>query len=308
MLCPPSLTQYAVARYLDTQPWHEQIKLFTELYRERRDATLESLDALMPPGATWTRPEGGFYVWLKLPHGLDAKLMQPRAVTAHVAYVPGDRLLRRRRRPGVHAAVLLLPRARPDPRGRAPAGPVIEAELDLHSTFDGVDTGTFRAIGRGTARARRRAVRRPRQQRALRGPPVSEPPGAPAGRRPPSRPLRAVVLAGGLAFEREVSLSSGTQVVEELERAGLDAELRDADAEPAAGLAAAPADAVFIALHGATGEDGALRAVLDLAGVPYVGSLPPPAGWPGQAGRQVRRPLRRPGDAGLGGAAAQHVP
>ncbi len=87
-----------------------------------------------------------------------------------------------------------------------------------------------------------------------------------------SHPLRAVVLAGGLTFEREVSLSSGTQVVEELTRAGLDAELRDADAELLPGLAASPADAVFIALHGATGEDGALRAVLDLAGVPYVGS------------------------------------
>ncbi|MGZ4507135.1 MAG: D-alanine--D-alanine ligase family protein [Blastococcus sp.] len=85
-------------------------------------------------------------------------------------------------------------------------------------------------------------------------------------------PLRAVVLAGGLTFEREVSLSSGTQVVEELERVGLDAELRDADADLLPGLAAAPADAVFIALHGSTGEDGALRAVLDLAGVPYVGS------------------------------------
>ncbi|WP_346620807.1 D-alanine--D-alanine ligase [Blastococcus montanus] len=85
-------------------------------------------------------------------------------------------------------------------------------------------------------------------------------------------PLRAVVLAGGLTFEREVSLSSGTQVVEELTRAGLDAELRDADADLLPGLAAAPADAVFIALHGATGEDGALRAVLDLAGISYVGS------------------------------------
>jgi D-alanine-D-alanine ligase len=93
---------------------------------------------------------------------------------------------------------------------------------------------------------------------------------SPAGTEP--HPLRAVVLAGGLTFEREVSLSSGTQVWEELARAGLDAELRDADAELLPGLAASPADAVFIALHGATGEDGALRAVLDLAGVPYVGS------------------------------------
>jgi D-alanine-D-alanine ligase len=84
--------------------------------------------------------------------------------------------------------------------------------------------------------------------------------------------LRAVVLSGGLNFEREVSLSSGTQVWEELARAGIDAEIRDADADLLPGLAASPADAVFIALHGATGEDGALRAVLDLAGVPYVGS------------------------------------
>ena len=95
-------------------------------------------------------------------------------------------------------------------------------------------------------------------------------PAPSAGRGP--HPLRAVVLAGGLTFEREVSLSSGTQVWEELARAGVDAEIRDADADLLPGLAASPADAVFIALHGATGEDGALRAVLDLAGVPYVGS------------------------------------
>ncbi|SOC52369.1 D-alanine-D-alanine ligase [Blastococcus aggregatus] len=99
----------------------------------------------------------------------------------------------------------------------------------------------------------------------------SAPAPAPAPESAP-HPLRAVVLAGGLTFEREVSLSSGTQVVEELTRVGLDAELRDADADLLPGLAASPADAVFIALHGATGEDGALRAVLDLAGVPYVGS------------------------------------
>ncbi|MCZ2849553.1 D-alanine--D-alanine ligase family protein [Modestobacter sp. VKM Ac-2978] len=88
----------------------------------------------------------------------------------------------------------------------------------------------------------------------------------------PTTPLRALVLAGGLTFEREVSINSGGQVVEALTRAGVDAEMRDADAELLPGLAASPADAVFIALHGATGEDGALRAVLDLAGVPYVGS------------------------------------
>jgi len=60
--------------------------------------------------------------------------------------------------------------------------------------------------------------------------------------------------------------------MEALHRAKVDAELHDADAELLPGLSAHPADAVFIALHGATGEDGALRAVLALAAVPYVGS------------------------------------
>jgi D-alanine-D-alanine ligase len=85
-------------------------------------------------------------------------------------------------------------------------------------------------------------------------------------------PLRALVLAGGLTFEREVSINSGGQVVGALTRVGVDAEMHDADAGLLPGLSAAPVDAVFIALHGSAGEDGALRAVLDLAGVPYVGS------------------------------------
>jgi D-alanine-D-alanine ligase len=102
---------------------------------------------------------------------------------------------------------------------------------------------------------------------------MSEPTAAPVeASRTGKDPLRALVLAGGLTCEREVSLSSGGQVVEALARVGVDAELHDADAELLPGLSAAPVDAVFIALHGATGEDGALRAVLDLAGMPYVGS------------------------------------
>jgi DNA-binding transcriptional MocR family regulator len=151
VLCPPSLTQYAVARYLDTQPWREQIKLFTELYRERRDATLEALEALMPPGTTWTRPDGGFYVWLKLPHGLDAKLMQPRAVAAHVAYVPGIGFYA----DGSGREHMRLSYCYPEPEqireGVRRLARVIEAELDLHSTFDAVDTGTFRAVRGGSA-------------------------------------------------------------------------------------------------------------------------------------------------------------
>jgi D-alanine-D-alanine ligase len=82
---------------------------------------------------------------------------------------------------------------------------------------------------------------------------------------------RVLVLAGGLSYERDVSLRSGRRVVDALRRAGLEASARDADAGLLAALDAERPDAVVIALHGAIGEDGALRGVLDLVGVPYVG-------------------------------------
>jgi D-alanine-D-alanine ligase len=84
--------------------------------------------------------------------------------------------------------------------------------------------------------------------------------------------LDVVVLAGGLDLEREVSLRSGRRVADALRSVGVHAREFDADAALLSALAVDPPDAVFVALHGEAGEDGALRTVLDLAGIPYVGS------------------------------------
>ncbi|HSV66193.1 MAG TPA: D-alanine--D-alanine ligase [Mycobacteriales bacterium] len=86
--------------------------------------------------------------------------------------------------------------------------------------------------------------------------------------------LHAVILAGGLTFEREVSQRSGRRVADALKHAGLEAPILDTDITLVDQLAASRPDAVFIALHGGAGEDGALRSVLDLIDVPYVGSTP----------------------------------
>jgi D-alanine-D-alanine ligase len=85
------------------------------------------------------------------------------------------------------------------------------------------------------------------------------------------RDLRVLVLAGGLSYERDVSLRSGRRVLDALRGAGVHAEQRDADVSLLPSLDVEQPDAVVIALHGATGEDGSLRGVLDLCGVPYVG-------------------------------------
>src|SRR3954447_4631315 len=83
-----------------------------------------------------------------------------------------------------------------------------------------------------------------------------------------------LVLAGGLSHERDVSLRSGRRCVDALRHIGQDVDLRDADPALLPTLAETPYDAVLIALHGGAGEDGALRQVLDLVDMPYVGSTP----------------------------------
>lgn len=83
---------------------------------------------------------------------------------------------------------------------------------------------------------------------------------------------RVVVLAGGISHERDVSLRSGRRVADSLLEHGLEVELRDPDATLLAYLRDSRPDAVWPALHGASGEDGALRGLLEFLGVPFVGS------------------------------------
>ena len=135
VLCQSSLAQLLVREYLCTQPWREQIKIFRDLYQHRRDTMLGSLGALMPAGCQWTRPGGGFYVWLRLPAGLDAKAMLPRAVSSRVAYVPGTGFYA----DGQGAQHMRLSYCFPEPdrirEGVRRLAGVVEAEIELRETF-----------------------------------------------------------------------------------------------------------------------------------------------------------------------------
>ena len=135
VLCPSNYSQLTISDYLATQPWREQIKTYRELYRERRDALLDSLDQLMPQGTTWTKPAGGFYSWITLPEGLDAKAMLPRAVQQLVAYVPGTGFYVN----GEGRQNMRLSYCYPDPdrirEGVRRLATVIEGELEIAATF-----------------------------------------------------------------------------------------------------------------------------------------------------------------------------
>lgn len=135
VLCPPSMNQLVVSRYLEQNDWLGQVAVFRDLYRERRDAMLDTLQDQFPQGSHWTVPQGGFYVWLTLPEGLDSQAMLPRAVTDRVAYVPGTAFFA----DGFGTRAMRLSYCYPTPERiregvRRLAG-VVEAELDLVRTF-----------------------------------------------------------------------------------------------------------------------------------------------------------------------------
>ncbi len=134
-LCPPVFSQFAIATYLDEFDWRGQITVYRDMYRQRRDAMLEGLADHMLEGTTWTNPNGGFFVWVTLPEGLDSQAMLPRAVTARVAYTPGTAFYA----DGLGSRNMRLSFCFPTPEriyeGTRRLGEVLEQELQMHRTF-----------------------------------------------------------------------------------------------------------------------------------------------------------------------------
>ncbi|GAA1340100.1 aminotransferase-like domain-containing protein [Saccharothrix algeriensis] len=134
-LCPPTLNQLIVSRYLSTHDWKGQVKTYREAYRERRDAAISALEQHMPAGSTWNKPAGGFYVWLTVPEGIDTKAMLPRAITQRVAYASGTGFYA----DGLGSRQLRISYCYPTPErireGVRRLANVIKDEMELHETF-----------------------------------------------------------------------------------------------------------------------------------------------------------------------------
>jgi len=84
-----TLNQIAVATVAEQQ-FDSHIDTIRSAYRARRDAMLEALQAHMPEGVSWTKPEGGMFIWVTLPDTLDgADLLKQSLESERVAFVPG---------------------------------------------------------------------------------------------------------------------------------------------------------------------------------------------------------------------------
>ena len=84
-----SVDQAAAAHWLGQIDVDAHVARLCAAYGERRDALLEGLPGALPAGSSWNLPEGGMFVWARLPDGEDAELLLRRALEQRVAFVPG---------------------------------------------------------------------------------------------------------------------------------------------------------------------------------------------------------------------------
>ncbi|MFE9443387.1 PLP-dependent aminotransferase family protein [Streptomyces sp. NPDC006602] len=85
----PTVNQLAAARYLADRDLDAHVRRVAGVYRERRDAMLAGLPDALPEGSVWSRPEGGMFLWARLPSSYDTTELLGRVVRHDVAYVPG---------------------------------------------------------------------------------------------------------------------------------------------------------------------------------------------------------------------------
>ena len=89
-LCPPVFDQYIAAEYISSGELDRNLIKTIAEYRRRRDRMLGLLERYMPEGTSWTRPEGGLFLFLTLPEGIDTVALYDEALSAGVAYVAGS--------------------------------------------------------------------------------------------------------------------------------------------------------------------------------------------------------------------------
>jgi 2-aminoadipate transaminase len=88
-ISPPFLTQATLAEFLARGRFEPNLELVRAELRERRDAMLAALERELPTGASWSRPQGGYFIWLDLPTGSSSSELAARATESGVAVVRG---------------------------------------------------------------------------------------------------------------------------------------------------------------------------------------------------------------------------
>ena len=142
-LCSSTLTQHFVAAYFATADWRGYIDQLRELYHRRRDVILDALAEHLPAAASWTRPQGGLFIWVTLPDYIDTTDLLARALAENVAFVPGEAAFADGR--GEHSMRLNFSSSTDDDirEGVRRIGKIVAEQVALYDTLTehGVGTG-----------------------------------------------------------------------------------------------------------------------------------------------------------------------
>ena len=134
ILSPATFAQMLVSEYLSISDWQGQIATYRDLYKTKRDAALAALQQYLPRVET-TKPDGGFFLWLTLPEGLNSKEMLPLAVNELVAYTPGTAFFGDGRGANNIRVCFSHPTAENVAVGIKRLSNVINAQIELNETF-----------------------------------------------------------------------------------------------------------------------------------------------------------------------------
>ncbi|RLC44236.1 MAG: aminotransferase [Candidatus Coatesbacteria bacterium] len=89
-LCSPSFNQAVAAEFMRRGLLSKHIEKIKEMYKEKRQLMLDSLEKYMPDSVSWTKPEGGLFLWVKLPEDMNTVELLKKAIENNVAYVIGS--------------------------------------------------------------------------------------------------------------------------------------------------------------------------------------------------------------------------
>lgn len=148
-LCGSAFAQVTAERYFSGTRWRRVLQGLTRTYAERRTAMLSALEEHFPPEVRWTRPEGGFFVWVELPSFIDAGALLAEAVEHGVTFVPGSAFYPDGR--GRNCMRLAFCYAEPEAitEGIRRLAEVIEDRLELYRAF--IAAGALPAVAEGVA-------------------------------------------------------------------------------------------------------------------------------------------------------------
>ena len=88
-LCTSPFVQYIAQEYIEGGYFDEHLPKIRKLYKEKRDVMLDALEDYFPEGVRWTRPDGGMFLWVTLPEGMDSQKLFMKAIQKKVAFVIG---------------------------------------------------------------------------------------------------------------------------------------------------------------------------------------------------------------------------